>query len=133
MKSLAGFWAGVYAYDLGGHPKVKFDCELLQNGASVTGHITEADIFRNSGIFILESILDGQIHKRDVCFTKSYITVSDIYNQPVEYVGKLGLMGNQISGRWFIGSFSGTFSLKRDRKSSNKVHARLVANDVISK
>jgi len=129
MKSLSGFWAGLYKYAEPDWPDVKFDCELLQTGPRVTGHITEVDSFRPSGQFLLESIIDGQIHARDFSFTKTYLTPSDYYNEPVEYVGKVSLTGNRISGRWYIGDASGAFTLTRDKVSSRRTKTRMVAND----
>jgi hypothetical protein len=129
MKSLSGYWAGIYKYPDPTWPEVKFDCEIIQTGPNVTGHITEVDIFRPSRNFLMESVLEGQIHKRDFCFTKTYVTKSDHYNEPVEYVAKVGLTGNRISGRWHIGQVSGLFSLTRDKVSHARAKTRVVAND----
>jgi len=131
VKSLSGYWAGLYKYSEPNWPEVKFDCELLQTGPSVTGHITEVDSFRPSGQFIMESLIEGQIHKRDFCFTKTYVTKSDYYNEPVEYVGKVSVSGNRISGRWHIGSVSGQFTLTRDKVSASRAESRVTANDSI--
>jgi hypothetical protein len=129
MKSLSGFWAGRYSYADPDWPEVEFDCELIQSGPSVTGHITEIDIFKQPATFLMESVIDGQIHKRDFCFTKTYVTRSEYYNQPVEYVGKVHLTGNRISGRWHIGEVSGNFSLTRDKVSAGRAKTRVAATD----
>ena len=131
MKSLSGFWAGLYKYAEPNTPEVKFDCELLQSGPSVTGHITEVDCLRPSEQVLMESVIDGQIHKRDFCFTKTYVTKSDAYNAPIEYVGKVSVSGNRISGRWYIGSVSGQFTLTRDKVSSARAKTRVIADDSI--
>jgi len=131
VKSLSGFWAGLYKYSEPNWPEVKFDCELLQTGPSITGHITEVDSFRPSGQFMMESVIEGQIHKRDLSFTKTYVTKSDHYNQLVEYVGKVSISGNRISGRWHIGQMSGQFTLTRDKVSSTRAKTRAIANDSI--
>jgi len=131
VKSLSGFWAGLYKYSEPNWPEVKFDCELLQTGPSITGHITEVDSFRPSGQFMMESVIEGQIHKRDLSFTKTYVTKSDHYNQLVEYVGKVSISGNRISGRWHIGQMSGQFTLTRDKVSPTRAKTRAIANDSI--
>ena len=77
----------------------------------------------------MESVIDGQIHNRDFCFTKTYLTQSDHYNQPVEYVGKVHFSSNQISGHWHIGEVSGHFILTRDKVSIGRAKTRVAAND----
>ncbi len=129
MESLSGFWAGQYSYAGPHAPSVKFDCELNHAGPSLTGHTTEVDVYKPAGRFLLDAILEGQVHKRDVAFTKTYVTTSEIYNQPVEYVGKIHASGDEISGQWFIGDIGGRFSLKRDKNSSRAAKTRTAAND----
>lgn len=80
---------------------------------------------------LLESIIEGQIHKRDISFTKTYVTATDIYNEPVEYVGKVSVSGNRVSGRWYIGTVSGQFTLTRDRVSASRAKTRVTATDSI--
>lgn len=131
MKSVSGFWAGIYTYGDDGLPQVKFDCELVQKGTYITGQITEVDTLKPSRSFILEAVIDGQIHKRNLSFTKTYTTPSDIYNQPVEYIGRVSLAGNHIEGTWSIGPFKGAFSLKRDKGSKLQIISQQAANDLV--
>ena len=133
MESLSGFWAGRYNYAVANAPSVKFDCELTQVGASVTGQITEVDMYKPSGSFLLEAVVDGQIHQQDMSFTKTYITKSDIYDQPVEYVGRVSASGHEISGQWFIGEIHGSFTLTRDKPSSGAAKTRMAANDTYAR
>ena len=57
--------------------------------------------------------------------------VEKSHNQPVEYVGKVSISGNRISGRWFIGQASGQFTLTRDKVSPPRAKTRVTANDSI--
>lgn len=130
MPTLSGFWAGVYKYPDPNFPEITFDCELVQAGSGITGHTTEIDIYKRSALFVLESMVEGQVHKRDICLTKTYLNASDIYDEAVEYVGKVSLSGHRISGRWYIGDYSGTFGLKRDKGSLGRAKSLVIANDV---
>jgi len=72
------------------------------------------------------------MEKRTVLFTKTYLTPSKIYTEPVEYSGKTNLSGTKITGKWYIGETSGTFTLSRDKGQIPIARQRRAANDLQS-
>jgi len=129
MKSISGFWAGIYTYPIPNYPSVKFDCELIQNGNALTGETTEADIFKPSGLFLLSATLLGERSNRNIHWTKTYQNADENYALPVTYIGKIGRLGRRISGVWRIGDIEGRFEMRRDKGHWRVSDAVCAAND----
>jgi len=129
LKSLSGFWAGTYWYPDPQYPAVNFDCEFKSDRGTLTGHITEIDIFKPSRRFLLSAKLIGSIIKREVTFLKTYENAGEHYRTPVQYTGKIGLMGRRISGTWDVGVWSGRFVMYRDKGHWRVADTVSIAND----
>lgn len=110
MKSISGFWAGVYAYPNDPAPSVNFDCELRVDGSVVTGQITESHA---PGQMLLANI-SGQIAGTEISFIKSYQTTQSNFLLEIAYSGQVGPKKDHISGHWRAGMRTGTFEMHRD-------------------
>ncbi|HEX8127380.1 MAG TPA: hypothetical protein VF548_17530 [Allosphingosinicella sp.] len=110
---LSGRWTGMFNYP-GPFPPVAFEAELLDQGGSISGTISEPDGSAGGGAGILHSIVDGARDGAAVSFTKVYED-EDRMPEPVFYSGSVQPDGNEISGRWEIaGEWSGTFLMVRN-------------------
>ena len=108
MKSISGFWAGVYAYPNESFPSVKFDCELSQSGSVLSGTLTES----HAPGQMLAAQLSGQISGAKIQFIKSYVNAGNIWQ--IAYSGQINAEKNHITGMWRVGMRTGTFEMHRD-------------------
>ena len=108
MKTLSGFWAGTYGYPDEPVAPVKFDCELNQSGATLSGIITES---HGPGQMLVAK-LSGQISGQKIQFIKSYVNAGNIWQ--IAYSGQVNAEKDYISGIWRVGMRTGTFEMNRD-------------------
>ena len=108
MKTISGFWAGVYAYPNEPVPSVKFDCELSQNGSVLSGTLTES----HAPGQMLAAQLSGQISGLKIQFVKSYVNAGNIWQ--IAYSGQINAEKTHITGMWRVGMRTGTFEMHRD-------------------
>lgn len=129
MKSISGFWAGIYRYLDPNYPTVKFDCELTQENSTLFGAITEVDILKTVELFSLKSSISGYRSGRKIKFTKTYINADENYALPVYYRGTINWTGRRISGVWNVADWNGTFEMRRESGDWRASNAVFVSND----
>lgn len=108
MKTISGFWAGVYAYPNEPFPPVKFDCELTQSGPVLSGTLTES----HAPGQMLAAQLSGQVSGSKIQFIKSYVNAGNIWQ--IAYSGQINAEKNHITGMWRVGMRTGAFEMHRD-------------------
>ena len=121
MKTLSGFWAGTYIYPNDPMPSVQFDCELHQNGGTLSGNITES---HRPGQMLVAK-LSGQMSGQKIQFIKSYVNAGNIWQ--IAYSGQVNAEKDYISGAWRVGMRTGTFEMNRDSGELHEASLERVA------
>lgn len=109
---LSGHWSGEFDYPAGQGPTTPFVAIIEDRGGHLTGTISEHDLFSGA---IIEAVLAGSRGGASVDFTKTYGPgASALYDQPVDYVGRVNADGTVIDGMWSLLDLDGRFSMRRD-------------------
>lgn len=110
--NLSGFWVGRYAYDVGFGRPVSFLANLVDDGGSLSGTMSEPNQMGISSDE-LHAIISGSCQGSDVFFIKAYDGASDAAHR-VDYAGVVNGEGTEISGHWTLPGTSGTFVMTRE-------------------
>lgn len=109
---LTGDWTGGYLSSDGTDVNT-FDVKLTQEGARISGTITEVNAFGDvSKALFLTSTFVGQRRGMDVSFTKTY-DGSGGASHSVSYTGRLEPNGRRIRGNYNADGATGTFEMVR--------------------
>lgn len=108
---IGGLWIGHYAYPLG-PAAVPFLANIEDRDGALSGTIVEPNTMGTTSD-TLDAILSGSRHGSAVDFTKAYDGASDAAHA-VDYVGRLSVDGNSISGVWSLADADGPFEMHRE-------------------
>lgn len=92
-------------------PAVKFYADIEQDGALISGTITERNTFDLHAGDILTAALDGHLSGNIVSFEKTYL--NSVAQYAIMYSGSVSKDANLITGKWDIGEWNGNFEMKR--------------------
>ena len=126
MSSISGFWAGTYAYPLDALPPVNFDCELRQDGARITGEITESHGHGQ----MLVAVISGTLNGNNIAFIKSYRQAGAGFLSDIAYSGQVSPNKDSIKGVWQVGMRMGSFTMHRDAGELREATVRETADEL---
>jgi hypothetical protein len=110
---LSDTWHGRYAFPRLYEP-VSFTAVIRHAGDWISGTVEESGLRRAAGR-LLTATIAGRVTGDEVTFLKTYDVHERGYDA-VNYVGRIGDGGLEISGTWSIpGNWSGTFIMIRSR------------------
>ena len=109
---LAGDWKGAYVAADGAGANT-FDARLKQNGAVLTGTVTEPNTFGDRArAMFLTSTLAGTVRGDDVRFVKTYDGSGGV-SHAVTYQGRLDATGRRVRGDYSVNGATGSFEMVR--------------------
>ncbi len=116
--SLSGAWSGEYRYPSRyAMAPVSFVAELVEHGdGALTGHMDEPNTFGDSSTARLFASLSGSRTGSAVTFLKCYTGAGGV-DHTVAYEGTANAQFTEITGRWAVNWFSGSFVMTRDTTS----------------
>ena len=126
MHGISGFWAGVYAYPLDALPPVNFDCELRQDGARISGEITES---HRPGQMLM-AMISGTLSGDKIDFIKSYRQAGPAFLADITYSGQVSPKKDHITGVWHVGPRQGHFEMHRDAGELREASIRETADEL---
>lgn len=111
-QDLTGAWTGGYISTDKGDVNT-FEMKLKSAGATFSGTATEVNIFGDSEVLFLTSMIQGTI-KPDgaVSFVKTYDGAGGV-SHSVSYTGQMDSTGRRIKGAYRVDSASGKFEMVR--------------------
>lgn len=112
-RDLSGFWFGRYVYPWAGEPSVSFLANLLEQGGSIAGTITEPNTIGASSKE-LRAIVSGARAAENVSFSKLYDGESDAAHA-VQYEGVVDREGKRLTGTWMLEGLTGSFAMWREQ------------------
>ena len=124
-ENLTGFWVGRYSYDGGVGAAVQFLVNLAQDGAALSGTISEPNSIGPSSRE-LHAFLSGHRNGADIVFAKTYDGASDAAHR-VDYHGRLNSEATEIVGRWTIAPEGGDFAMRRELLDEQEEEAEIAA------
>jgi len=111
-RDVTGVWYGSWTAD---HPQVapgSFIATFEESGGSVDGTITERHP-RRSGL-ILRAAVIGHRAGATLRFIKQYDGAGG-WDHAVRYAGQVNGEGTEISGRWTLPGYAGSFVMQREK------------------
>lgn len=122
--SLTGEWSGEFSYPQHLGPVTPFVARIEEADGQVTGTSLEPDTIDGGTI---NAMLNGVRQGLTIDFVKTYTDLSEHYDTPVDYVGRISRDGNVISGVWSRLDMDGRFEMRRELKVADEVavHAHI--------
>ena len=111
MSDLSGQWDGHFDYPSGFGPRTPFLASVDQTGGRISGTIIEPDLYGSAAP--ASATIEGVVAGDTVDFTKIYRKASSVYDNPVDYVGRVDETGNRITGVWSLLDINGLFEMTR--------------------
>jgi hypothetical protein len=125
---LTGAWHGQYSLPQSIAAPVPFEASLIATEDVLGGSITERATEGRAKGRILYASVSGSRSGQQVRFVKTYEADSDPYTS-VTYAGAVSGDGQEISGDWTIGRWSGRFLMIRAggvaKTASRRIHEML--------
>jgi hypothetical protein len=110
--NLTGFWTGTYWYYDHFRPVVPFLANVDEQGAKLTGSISEPDLEMQTSDRV-EAFLVGEREGKRVAFAKVYDGAGP-YAHRVDYTGSLSDDGKTVKGTWHLSGEWGGFEMSRE-------------------
>ncbi|WP_052134420.1 hypothetical protein [Sphingomonas sp. 37zxx] len=117
-SDLSGVWYGDYASNHWSVDPNSFIALLEEQGGSLSGSITERDIWLGSGI--VRASVDGTRQGLTVRFRKQYDGSGGL-SHAVDYQGTVNDDATRIVGRWKMRFYAGSFSMSREKFAGEEV------------
>lgn len=117
---VSGVWYGRWNAD---DPRVRpnrFIAHLAEGGGQFAGTTTEPDLRRRSGIIL--ALVEGARAGPEIRFVKQYDGSGRLAHS-VLYSGRINGMGTEIGGTWRFSSYSGSFTMQRERFTTEELEA----------
>ena len=115
---LTGVWDGTYIQPQVG--MVTFLATLIDSGGALGGSVTEPCMTAGCPVSTHNASIAGQRSGSAVSFVKTYEPPGYGYDK-VSYEGTVNADATEISGRWRVGSLSGSFLMVRPTKTVETV------------
>jgi len=115
---LTGVWDGTYIQPQVG--MVTFLATLIDSGGALGGSVTEPCMTAGCPVSTHNASIAGQRSGSAVSFVKTYEPPGYGYDK-VSYEGTVNADATEISGRWRVGSLSGSFLMVRPAKTVEAV------------
>ena len=117
-NDLTGVWDGTYIQPSVG--MVTFLVTLIETGGALGGSVTEPCMTAGCPVSTHNASIAGQRSGSAVSFVKTYEPPGYGYDK-VSYEGTVNADATEISGRWRVGSLSGSFLMVRPTKTVETV------------
>ena len=109
---VSGVWYGRWNGDDRRVRANRFIAHLAEGGGQFAGTTTEPDLSQRAGIIL--AIVEGSRAGPEIRFIKQY-DGSGRLTHSVLYSGRINGAGTEIHGTWRFSSYSGSFTMERER------------------